>query len=162
VCRSSVRIHGRKPLALRRIAADPRLRVSACTLWRSIAVVRQHRALPPEVAGGLTWSQHRALFPVRDLRTLNWLATRAVREEAPPQTVQAWVAECCPRRTGRPPKPRLSRAFQRLDGALDELAEVLAEDARPDGAARALLALDARWRAIVGARCDPTTPVGEA
>lgn len=94
--------------SFRGLARRPDLLMSYSVLCRSVAVAEQLRILPEDIASSLSYTQHRALLPVKDDVAKVELARQAVREGLTAQDLQEHVRNY--RRTaqsgvrlGRPP-----------------------------------------------------------
>lgn len=120
----------RKETSFRALLERQDLLLGGATVYSFVRITHQLEHLPPELAGGLTLSQHRALLPLSDPEVKEILARRAVDEEWSVRDLTTEVRRRLPRsRRGRKPLPGFAKAIAKVAGAADP---ALVEELTPD------------------------------
>ncbi len=118
--------------SFRALASREDLPMSASTLYNAVAVTRQYAALPEAVASQLHMAHHRALLPLRDDRTRQRLAKKAVDKGLTKNQLKAEVDkarsnEQADEKRGRPALPAFQKTLNlfgrvaRTEGSFGDL-----------------------------------------
>jgi len=107
----------------RALASRTDLRVAYNTLWYSVAVLDQLRALPVPIAESLPFTHHKLLLPIQSPEAKTELAKKAVDEHLSSRDFaslvrEARVKEIGPTRGGRPPLPAFVKGLSALSKAV--------------------------------------------
>lgn len=113
------RREGKGNPAFRLLVDSPKLAASYSLLYYSVAVTEQLDQLPAEVGRALSFSHHKLLLPVKDPRTKEAFARKALSDELSVRGLRDLVATHRQRqrtkvRRGRPPLPDFVKSLHRL------------------------------------------------
>jgi hypothetical protein len=112
-----------KHATFRALARREDLQVSYATLWYSIAVIEQIEQLPEFVSSQLSFSHHRLLLPVEDVKEKLSLARRVIDEKLTTRQLELLIrrrdGDLVTSRTGRPRIPEYRKGVNRVRAALE-------------------------------------------
>ncbi len=119
-----------KDVSFRALLDRKDLLIAGSAVYYFVRVSQELRLLPEDLAMRLSFSQHRALLPLKDTQSKRALAQRAVEEGWTTRTLSAEVSKLLPKsRSGRKPLPPLVKGIRQVSRALDE---AVGADATPE------------------------------